>query len=251
MLVSIITPLTVGRESRIDGMVHNVKTFFKGVDIEIIFAEQEEGEAFKPGQLRNLGYNHSNGDVVVFFDIDMRLKDYIYLDNNFLLSNRGSFISWKRITQIEGEPHLNFKIKSDPIDGVGHGGCIVVRKDIFISSYGYSNLCIGWGKEDDLFYRRLNYPSRLNSEIYHIEHPKGRELYNVKPEALRHNVYMVNKDGSKDRNKDSFKHTIANISTINIDSDYTRILFKDIRVRDDFGYIDDYSTMESFEVKNI
>jgi hypothetical protein len=251
MLISIITPLTSGRESRIDGMVYNIRTFFKDVDIEIIFAEQEEGEAFKPGQLRNLGYRHSNGDVLVFFDIDMRLKNEIYLDNNYILNRHGSFISWKRITQIEGESHLNFKIKSNPIDGVGHGGCLVVRKDVFISSNGYSNLCIGWGKEDDLFYRRLSYPSRLNNEIYHIEHPKGRELYNVKPEALRHNVYMVNKDGSKDRSKDSFNHTIADISSINIDPNYTRILFKDIRVSDDFGYMDDYNIMKSFEVKSV
>jgi hypothetical protein len=181
----------------------------------------------------------------------MRLKDEIFLDNNYILDRRGSFISWKRITQIEGEPYLNFKIKSDPIDGVGHGGCLVVKKDVFISSNGYSNLCIGWGKEDDLFYRRLNYPPRLNTEIYHIEHPKGRELYNVKPEALRHNVCMVNKDGSRDRSGDSFRHTIADISSARKYSDYTRILFKDIRVSDDFGYLQDYNIMRSFEVKSI
>jgi glycosyltransferase involved in cell wall biosynthesis len=245
-MISFITPIYGDRGiSRIDDLIYNVSLYFK--DYEHIFCVLDEKEPFKPGQLRNLGFKKSNGDIVAFLDVDMRFIGPINFEEAFMTQGT-SFVSWRWITRVNEPKQGIFNKICDPVIGVGTGGCIVTTKQNFINCGGYSNLCIGWKCEDDLFYRRLGRPSRLQLEIYHVEHEREFSSIKVHYESREHNRNMVNKDTHRNTALDSFRQTISDeeCSTLSGKNIYKYYL-SGIHVPEDYKYMEDYKTMLSFE----
>jgi predicted glycosyltransferase involved in capsule biosynthesis len=217
---------------------------------EIVVAEQNVKEGFKLGQMRNLGFKKSKGDIIVFIDVDMRFKEK--MDFKTLLKDKKEpFVAWRIIAQVEEKPIGNFKKISEGKISFGEGGCIVLSRKQFEGSHGYSNLMIGWGKEDHLLcYRLHKYRfTKLDVEMYHVFHHKGRQTWGVDPKALDHNMAMLISDRKRDRPQDSYVQTIADEKLVKSEGIVSHYLFSNVRVPDNFAYMDLYNKTESFHLK--
>jgi len=235
---------------RLPGLVYNIKSLYGVSGCEIIVAEQDSNEGFKLGQMRNLGFKKSKGDIIVFIDVDMRFKEK--LDFKKLLSQMGEpFVAWRLISQIEERTIGNYKVISKGKISYGEGGCIVLTRKQFMDSCGYSNLFIGWGKEDHLLcYRFSKYRfTKLNVEMYHVIHEKDRKSWGVAPNALEHNTRMVSTDVRRKKSLDGYEQTVAKEKLVKLDGMVMHYFFSNVRVPEDFAYMDLYDKTESFNLK--
>jgi len=250
-MISFITPINNRKIDRLEGLIYNIKTLYLGLDFEIIVAEQNSKEGFKLGQMRNLGFKKSKGDVIVFIDIDLRFKERIDFED-ILKTTKKPFLAWKRIAQVKEDSLGDFKVICAAKKGFGEGGCIVFSRKQFEETCGNSNLLIGWGKEDHLLCRRYNarriFP-KIDNDMYHIMHPKARQSWGVDPKALDNNLKMQVSDHRRSRFDDGYKQTIANEKLIKKDGVVLHYLFSNIRVPDDFKYINLYKKAESFHLR--
>ena len=68
-MISFIVPLR-DRLELLKSLVKNLEENF--TDFELIIAYQDDNLLFKRGQLMNLGFQKSKGDVCIFQDVDIR-----------------------------------------------------------------------------------------------------------------------------------------------------------------------------------
>lgn len=211
----------------------------------MIVAEQNMGEGFKLGQIRNLGFKKSIGDIIVFFDVDIRLPKKIDFASA-LLEKKLPIVCWKYITQIEDD--INYKKLSKPKEGVGKAGFFALTREQFESVNGYSNLLIGWGKEDNLLEKRFDHEFvRMDEEIYHIKHEQSRELWRVAGSAIKHNLQILRTDSKRDKLNDGFAQTIADEHELDFIG-YKHYIFSNVRVVEDFEYKDEFEKLSKYEL---
>jgi predicted glycosyltransferase involved in capsule biosynthesis len=246
--ISFIVIFNKRKIDRLNGILINIdKMFLKTIPnskYEIILAEQKEDEAFRSGQLRNLGFKMSSGNIIVFMDIDTRILQPVNIYD--IIDNNKPILFWKWIVDVTDGDTIN--IKSAPKLCAGTGGLNIFTRSQFENSCGFSNLCIGWGCEDSLLYRRMQ-PKRLNYTIGHVYHARNRELWGVDKDANQHNKNIVNSDINRNKLFDSFKQTISNIDVISINNNIKHYIFSNISVPTNFKYHEEYETSLSF-IKN-
>ena|SRR4030042_2655639 len=248
-MISFIVPINHKKYDRLEGLIYNINLFYNNSDFEIIIAEQDDNEGFKLGQMRNLGFVKSKGDIIVFIDVDIRFKES--LDFKELLKNMEMpFVAWNRIAQVEEKEIGNFKVMGTGRISYGEGGCIVLTREQFENSCGYSNLFIGWGKEDHLLcYRFLRRRFiKIDNEMYHVSHNKNRRVWGVNPDALGHNLNMLVTNSKRDKLQDSYHQTIADEKLISDNGIVHHYLFSNVRVPENFIYMDLYKKTESYNI---
>ena len=150
-MISFIVPISKRKIDRIDALLFNISKFYRNDEHEVIIAELSDSEGFKLGQIRNLGFKKSSGDIVVFIDVDIRLKDKVDFKEELELHNV-PVVCWRNIIKA-----VEFKVGdieeiSYPQEGRGLAGCFAQYREQFIKANGFSNLLIGWGKEDDILF---------------------------------------------------------------------------------------------------
>jgi len=144
---------------------------FADKEFEIIIAEQNDNDKFRLSSLYNIGVQHSEGDVLIFHDVDYvpsdnveyslidgqptyPVKQVVFLDDNNQEKNEQDIPPGYR----------NFKYDV----GQHWGGVFMLSKEHFDSINGFNPLYIGWGKEEEETRLRLiNKGYNLNRQ------PKG------------------------------------------------------------------------------
>ncbi|MEI6243420.1 MAG: glycosyltransferase [Acidobacteriota bacterium] len=237
-MVSFIVPLR-GRREHLDGFVHSIQKTYAGLPYEVILVEQADDLLFKRGQLCNLGFKKSQGDIVVFTDIDIRYLERLDFQEHLERFKR-PFVGFDQIAQLQ-EPRMGeYVITMTEPRPFGFGACAVFSREQFITSNGFSNLIIGWGGEDDVIAARAKM-KRLSCTLGHVTHaqPPRSEVNNT----LWHqqNVYFLRTDHSRDQSKDSFRETTATELSCRPVKDlehFTICEYSNITVSDDFAYME-------------
>lgn len=243
-MLSFIIPFNSKRNDRLSNCIFNIQKFYVKDEHEIIAVQQKAEEPFKLGQVRNIGFKKSSGDIIIFLDVDMRFPEKILFKKE-LETFKTPFVAWKFITKVDEEKTDNFEILSEHHEGVGKGGCVVYSRKQFVESCGYSNLPIGWGKEDNIINIRKSL-IRLNYEIYHVNHDNDRRLWGAKASALDFNTMLSRTEPSRMKHKDSFEHTIADEEIVFEGFEIKHYKVSNIRVPDDFVYTKLFNKSKEF-----
>jgi predicted glycosyltransferase involved in capsule biosynthesis len=256
-MISFIIPLNERKLDRLPGLYYNISKYYdypNKDNYEIIIIEQNKNEPFKLGQNRNIGFNKSNGSIIVFLDVDIRFKNYIDFDDMLKKSKNRPIICWKYITQVDEDPIYNLieRQKDRKIEGLGKAGCIAFTRQQFIDSCGYSNLMIGWGKEDEMLFYRSNIIRENSIEIYHVFHKDKREKWGIKDdkigEALDRNVKIVKMYRDEKiilKQEDGFNQTMSDCSLLDVKYKefYRHYFVSNIGVTKNFKYMKLYEEM--------
>ena len=221
-MISFIIPLNERKLDRLDGLLYNIERYYgkpSENNYEVIIINQNINESFKLGQNRNVGFQKSIGDIIVFLDVDIRFKNKLNFEEILLKSKNRPVVCWEFIIQINEDENYNITELSEKQKGVGKGGCIAFKREQYIKSCGHSNLIFGWGKEDDILAYRSNLIRLTGVEIYHFYHKDKRQWGLDKEKmkkALSMNVDLVNmvRDGKIDSEKDGFMQTVASFDSI-------------------------------------
>jgi len=212
---------------------NQLEEFIKSLDkyypsSEIVIAEQKNEKAFVQGQLFNLAYPHSHGDMIVLMDIDMRYtKKVDFLESMNKLKH--PFIGYNQI--------LNCNI-TGKISGIRNGssislgGCSVFTRSQFEASSGYSNLMCGWGGEDDILNIRVNGFKRIDNTLLHIDHSRR----NIGGQDHDINVRLYKTERERNKELDGFRQTVGNLVYKEVKDNVMHLGFDGIGVVPTFVY---------------
>lgn len=167
----------------------NRKSFFEDFKVHyrkhyprarIYMLEQADDSLFKRGQLMNVAFNHLERlflptDTMLFIDVDIRLKYRIDFEELIRL-HRSVVIPFNKLDLYGFKGVGNYVCLNRPTYFLStpDGGVTLFTKDIYQQCNGFSNLYIGWGREDSDFVRR-NKVVRLPNEMIHLEHERHNE----------------------------------------------------------------------------
>lgn len=223
------------REKIYEDFIDHYKSFFP--DSRIFMLEQADNRRFRRGQLMNVGFKELTArgfdfTKMLFVDLDIRLKYPIpfeaYLDinkkvvipfNELILCNYhsiGKYVPTKQNSYFLNAPD---------------GGVTLFTKDMFERCNGFSNLYIGWGREDSDFVRR-NQIIRIPNEMIHLEHERNGEWKTLEFKRNDDNF----KSGSISE-LDGFRQTTSEFNFHEIKADVFHCKISNIFVRPDYAYI--------------
>jgi len=204
--------------------------------VKIYMLEQDDVTLFKRGQLMNVAFryliSHSIPvDNILFIDVDIRLKykipfeqllkdhDTVIIPFNHLslctLNKKGNYVPLNKPSYFLDQPD---------------GGVTLFTREIFEKCNGFSNLYIGWGREDSDFVRR-NTVTRIANDMIHLEHVRAEEW---KTKAFEKN--MANFDFTSDFRLDGYRQTKAKCKMNRIDENVFHCKIKNIYVEKGFKY---------------
>lgn len=151
MKYSIIIPYR-NREEHLTVLLPRLKEIFNNDSYEIVVAEQDDADKFQKNSLYNLAALRTQGELIVFHDVDYYPGDDVSYDTEattplypvrqvLFLDNKNSP---RAMSDIPGG-YQNF------INDVGDhsGGVFVLSRVLFMKTNGLNPYYRGWGKEDD------------------------------------------------------------------------------------------------------
>lgn len=160
MKYSVIIPYR-NREKHLELLLPRLMEKFKDKDYEIFVAEQDDSEKFRISSLYDIAYKYTNGDVIVFHDVDYYPTDDVVYElsesgNPTYPVRRVVFIdmNFKEKDMID-VPHGYRKFKTDV--GDHWGGVFMLSRKHFEIINGFNPLYVGWGKEEEDTHCRLLY----------------------------------------------------------------------------------------------
>jgi len=229
----------------LDGLIYNIRKCYRGSQYEVVIVEQNNDEPFKLGQVRNIGFKKSSGNTIAIIDVDIRFIDKIDFEEMTGRMKR-PFVPWSYLITIIEDDIKNPTITDEKLKRPGHGGCIVFKRSEFEQSNGYSNLLIGWGAEDGIISIRCPL-TKLGMEIYHVKHKKQSGKFGVNSKATAHNQRMYNSDNKRNKMLDGYRQTIFNDVVVSESGTIKHYLVSNIRVSENFEYMDLYKEMKALE----
>jgi len=230
--LSFLIVFNKSRNNLVKGIINNVGSFFNERK-EIILAEQNNEEVFRLGQMRNLAFKKSSGDILVFLDVDMRFKNKINF-KELCETLKQPYLPWDRIINVKEENGKLIEIEERENCLGGYGGCVVYTRKQFEKSMGFSNLIAGWGGEDNVINQRLPL-LRLRGIIYHVAHDYKPSSSCASKLAIRNRDFWKT-DRQREKNEDSYEHTIADQHLVKCYGEVKHYFFEKIRVPDKFKY---------------
>jgi len=237
-MFSFIVPYRKNRAEHLKNFGCNIASHYK--NCEVIIAEQDDDNPFKRGQLLNLGFKKSSGEIVIFLDVDIRFVEF--LDFNRLMKESGKpFLPWDHRQQIVEESPNQFVILKDECYYCtqGFGGMTVFTRNQFSDCEGFSNRFCGWGAEDTELNIRVNGIRRFSGNLYHVKHPSYmKEFDPTKDKYTLHNRKMLSERKKYNPKLDSFRHTVADeeIQKDVVSDFFKHYRFRNISVSDDCPY---------------
>jgi glycosyltransferase involved in cell wall biosynthesis len=236
--LSFIIPLR-NREENISGMEYNIKKMFSNFNYEILYINQNDNLLFKRGQLCNIGFKESKGDIIIFQDVDIRHLNPINPIELLNMLNH-PFVAFDKISQLR-KINLN-KYETLEIEERlnGWGACAVFHREHFIASGGFSNLVFGWGAEDNIMNNRIKY-KRYNQILGHIYHkPLRKNINYLSSQSYKNNLEALETDSKRNKYKDGYIQSIYDSNINSIDENIHHINVKNIKVPEDYEYIEQY-----------
>lgn len=236
--LSFIVPFR-GREDQILGLEHNLKKYFNKFSYEIIYVNQKDEKLFKRGQLCNIGFKYSSGEIIIFQDVDIRhLRE---LDFKKLLEEyKKPFVAFNKITQLNERRLGEYEYIETEDRPFGFGACSVFYKEQFIVSGGFSNLIFGWGSEDNIINERVGEFVRYQQDLGHVYHkPLRKDAKIFDSNWYKNNKKMLLSDKERDKYKDGYLQTDYKIENIITNENISYININSIGVKN-FNYNDLY-----------
>lgn len=240
-MLSFLIVFNKNRNYLVQGALNNIKKYYNEKK-EIILAELDENEVFRLGQMRNLAFKKSIGDILIFLDVDIRFKNKIDFIET-CKTVKQPYLPWNRIINVKEEKENLIEIEERQYCLGGYGGCFVHSRKQFEQSKGFSNLMAGWGGEDNIFNERMPL-TRLEGIVYHVIHSQDSISGCGGNLAIRNRTFWQT-DKTRDKNEDSYIQTIADESLIYEDNEIKHYLFKNIRVSENYKYYELYKELES------
>jgi hypothetical protein len=160
MKYSIIIPYR-SREEHLSKLIPKLESIFNSEEYEIIVVEQDDDDKFQKNSLYNIAGLKSNGDLLIFHDVDYYPSGVIKPSSYFTTSSTPLYPVGKVIFLDKNDKPREF---SDIPSGyrnfhvsVGNhsGGVFVLHKNTFHDIKGMNPYYRGWGKEDDDTRERL------------------------------------------------------------------------------------------------
>ena len=231
--ISFIIPLR-GKNESIKHLEASIKKYFKNYKYEIIYVIQSDDKLFKRGQLANIGFVESNGKYVIIHDADV--VHFREIDLEKVYKSIGPFCAFDSISQISINERNEYDIRITEKRINGWGACTVFSHDDFYKKNGFSNLCRGWGGEDNILEKKYNL-HRIEQNLGHIEHPR---LNNENKNSTEFNgkilgLYTENKINFDD---DGFKQMRYNIIRTEEIKEIKKIYVDSISVTNKYKYLD-------------
>src|SRR5574343_324992 len=106
-----------GNKELLEDYIDSVRKYYP--NSEIVISEQYNDFIFLQGQLFNLAYTHSNGDLVILMDADIRFRNCINFEKWMLLLKH-PYIGYNKIFDCTKEGKL---LRVRPGSDRTHGGC--------------------------------------------------------------------------------------------------------------------------------
>ena len=189
------------REIHLQTLLPRLQDLFKNESYEIIVSEQENQEKFQKNSLYNLAALRSNGDILIFHDVDYYPSDNVSYETD----DKTPLYPVRNVLFLDSENNPRSE-KDIPLgyrnfinDVADHsGGVFVMTKNLFNSVKGLNPYYKGWGKEDDDTrdrLRLLGYSWKRNKDglfyaLYHEDNkPKDNDQDFINNHILLQNLY--------------------------------------------------------------
>jgi len=205
-------------------------------DAKIYMLEQDDSEKFKRGQLMNAGFKYLMEigvflDDILFADVDIRLE-YTIDFQGILEECKTVVIPFNHLSLYDFVSIGEYKKIDKPTYFLSNpdGGVTVFKRDMFLKCNGFSNLYIGWGREDSDFVRR-NTITRVPNRMIHLEHKRDAEW---KSPDFELNMKIF--DEKLDYELDGFRQTTAKVSMFEVESNVFHLKIRDLGVTNDYVY---------------
>lgn len=148
------------REEHLQKLLPRLRELFVNQEYELIIVEQDDTEKFQKNSLYNIAAKKSNGDILIFHDVDYYPASNVsYFTNEdipFYPVGKVKFLdendTERNYNDIPGG-YRNFHVTV----GDHSGGVFVLHKNLFEKIGGLNPYYKGWGKEDDDTRERLRY----------------------------------------------------------------------------------------------
>lgn len=228
--------------TQIERVIDNfTKTFEKQFSkLYFIVITQDDDLTFKRGQLYNIAFKYIDTDFVSLIDND------IYNIDSFnivaIYKKLGPYVAFNKISQLKFKSNEPNETKYDILKTEprlsGFGAFNVFKKNDFIKCNGFSNLCFGWGCEDNILHERIKF-TRFTHTLGHINHPRR---VNDNPKSTEFNKKMLIKTKRKEIKKelDGLKDTICDIVEDKIENNIRYLKVNNIRVGENYHYTELY-----------
>jgi len=172
----------------------------------------DDSQPFNRSRARNEGAAHANGDILIFADADSIYTDFQFvaqgiealLFSDLWVKTRSQIMLTMEGTEafLEGyRPHPSVveKVWRDTT-----GGIVICSRSQFDLAGGFDERFIGWGYEDTSFQEimsAIHSPPFQFGDVYHLWHPKERELRQEQPQITANQQMYVEyvKAGRKGR----------------------------------------------------
>lgn len=241
--VTFIIPNRGGKN--IDYLINNYTETFKEYfdDIKFIVVTQDDDKDFRRGQLFNIGFKHSETKWIGLIDNDIFNLKKIDLINEY--NNNGPLLVFDRLSQVHFDKDGKYIIDKTEKRLDGFGGFNFLNRTDFLKANGFSNLCIGWGYEDNIFDVKVKM-HRIENTLAHITHPI-RGDFSRKTVIFNQSIYSKYRNKEIDNNLDGLSQTTYTLLNKNTVGNVTYIYVNNIGVTDDFYYKDLYKKALSHE----
>lgn len=152
MKYSIIIPYR-NREDHLQILLTRLQEVFKDESHEIIVSEQDDDENFQIACVENIGYQKSNGEIIILHQVDYYPTDdvsYEVTDQPILPARRGVFLDKDNKSPREYmDIPAGYRKWETEIDPNFYGGIICMKREHYEQINGLNPLYRGWGNEDE------------------------------------------------------------------------------------------------------
>lgn len=148
------------REEHLKKLLPRLHEKFRGMEYEIIIAEQLGTGKFRKNTLYNIAGDHAKGETLIFHDVDHYPSDNVSYD---VVDNKPTYPVRNVIFLGQDDKPLsrmNIPLGyNDFHNDVGDhsGGVFILSRDHLNQMNGLNSMYIGWGKEDDDTRSRAKY----------------------------------------------------------------------------------------------
>lgn len=232
------------RKEHLDIFIPYIKKHLDNQKItyKIYVIEQKNTLPFNRGLLNNIGASicQNEVDYYCFHDVDLLPDTNVdYRTNNNIYQVCGKHLdgnnTYKNKSYLYGDIDFdNTNIKWKNIQMIG-GGVFIIKKSSFNEINGFPNNYFGWGKEDDMIDKRINFFNKeykvgKSNKFYSLQHsrPKNFSINRLLVRyQYKYDIFFLNKKNifNSGVNKLNFKilqkKKLENdVIKINVDFDY-------------------------------
>lgn len=215
-------------------VIDNINNSFN-CEKEIIIINQEDTDFFKRGQLFNIGYKYSSGEYLVLMDNDIIILHPFDIVKKYNEINK-AYLPFTKVSQLTYKTDTNYIITKTELRPSGFGAFAVVKKNDFIKSNGFSNLCMNWGAEDNIFNIKIGGFYRIDDNIGHITHPSRSTPITEKHRSINYEAYVLYNNKKIKNDYDGYQQTTFDLVYDKIENGVRYLGVKNISVINNYTY---------------